>query len=66
MNAYGNEPLASKCLGINLVNAKAAVVVSDCSWAVGQSPGENTTDFSCGYLISFIITFSDVFGGEYF
>ena len=37
MNGYGKEPLACKCLGVDLVNAKAAAAVSDCSWA--WSPG---------------------------
>ena len=31
MNGYGKEPLACKCLGVDLVNAKAAAVPSDCS-----------------------------------
>ena len=30
MNAYGKEPLACKCLGVDLVNAKAAAAASDC------------------------------------
>ena len=30
MNAYGKEPLACKCLGVDLVNAKPAAAASDC------------------------------------
>ena len=39
MNAYGKESLACKCLGVDLVNAKAAAAASDCRYAAaGRLP----------------------------